>query len=66
MAKEAKTRTLICEFSGKTFEYQGFGRPPKYHPDHKAEATAAKRKAKIVAAKNARRIETGAPAVATA
>lgn len=43
MAKEKKVRIITCARSGRTFEYIGYGRPPKYHPDVKAEVLKEQR-----------------------
>ena len=49
--RENKVRTITCAISGKQFTYDGHGRPPKYHPDHAAEAIALNRKRRRDAAK---------------
>lgn len=62
MAKKEKQigpRILTCAKTGKTFEYMGVGRPPKYHPDVVKEVrksqrgNAQKRKREANAAKRA-------------
>jgi hypothetical protein len=48
VARKAKTnapRILICEVSGREFEYRGFGRPPKFHPDVAKDRAKARRAA---------------------
>lgn len=41
---KGKPRTVYCVVTGKPIEYCGFGRPPKYHPDVKAQMLAEQRK----------------------
>lgn len=48
----AAARTLTCQRSGRTFEYRGVGRPPKYHPEIAPVVRAEQRKR---AARNRRR-----------
>ena len=46
MAKKDKgPRILTCIRTGRTFEYSGVGRPPKYHPDIRAAVQKEQRKA---------------------
>jgi hypothetical protein len=55
VARKAKTnapRILICEVSGREFEYLGFGRPPRFHPDV-AKDRAKQRRAAAYEAKQA-------------
>lgn len=45
-AKKAKIegpRILICEETGREFTYLGYGRPPKFHPDVRADREKARR-----------------------
>ncbi len=56
MAKKAKAPvTLKCAETGRTFEYRGYGRPPKYHPDVVADVQKRKRKAARDAKRPARK-----------
>lgn len=46
MAKKAKSdgpRMLICEETGVSFEYRGYGRPPKFSPDVRESREKARR-----------------------
>lgn len=55
MARKPTTnqpRILTCEESGREFEYRGFGRPPKFHPDV-AKERAKRRRAATYEAKQA-------------
>lgn len=36
-------RILICEATGREFEYRGYGRPPKFHPDIAKERAKQRR-----------------------
>ena len=36
-------RILICEQTGREFEYLGYGRPPKFHPDVAKERAKKRR-----------------------
>lgn len=47
--KERAPRILTCAKTGKTWEYRGFGRPPKYHPDVAAEVRAEQRRGRAKA-----------------
>lgn len=42
-------RIIVCARSGKSFEYLGYGRPPKYHPDE--QKAVAKERSKAYYAK---------------
>lgn len=45
MAKKEKApRILTCQKTGKTFEYVGYGRPPKYCPEIAAEVRKEQRR----------------------
>jgi len=44
-AKTSGPRILICELTGREFEYLGYGRPPKFHPDVRRERDRQRRQA---------------------
>lgn len=49
--KLPKARTVKCVVTGKSIEYAGYGRPPKYHPSVRAKVERDRRAA-AYAAKN--------------
>lgn len=46
---EGVPRMITCEISGAQFEYMGYGRPPKYHPDVAKDVARKRRMAAYVA-----------------
>lgn len=55
--KSDQPRILTCAESGRIFEYRGFGRPPKFHPDI-AKDRAKRRRAAAYEAKQAAKGKT--------
>lgn len=50
MAKKSKVPAILtCAETGRTFQYRGYGRPPKYHPDVAKDVQKRQRKAAAAA-----------------
>lgn len=52
MSKKEKPGKLVCAITGETFDYVGFGRPPKYSPAG-AKIAAKQARQRAYAAKRA-------------
>lgn len=62
-SKRKAPAILVCQHSGREFEYRGHGRPPKYHPEVKKELDR-QRRAEAYRAKQAAKGKTVKPRLA--